>query len=193
MAKRIALRRIGETLVPVDDDSLTAIKSVEERQAVAADIVMLRNEGMHRAAFAFLKLAWTYWEPESFLTQAEKQTVGNLNKFLKDNGINGETTDTLCEAFLDRLNSKRAGLPVEKDFNSFRDFITVEAGFYRTVITPSGPRKEARSWAYKNMAQDDFARLFSAIKRVCWDLILNQTFESMDHAQGVANELLTFD
>ena len=69
----------------------------------------------------------------------------------------------------------------------------MKAGFFKLVITPAGPRREAKSWAYKNMPEAEFQRLFSAIRSVCWELILSQTFETIEQADEVAAQMMTFD
>ena len=79
------------------------------------------------------------------------------------------------------------------DIDAFREFITVEAGYFDTVITPAGPRRVAKSWAWKNMAEADFQSLFAAIRRVCWELILSQTFTSIEEADAAAEQLMQFD
>lgn len=193
MATRIPVVRRGNVLEPANQEALDAIRELAPGQTLAADLVMLRNGQLHRKAFAYVKLAFEHWSPANFLTAAETATVNKLGKFLADRGIDREAVQTLCDEFLGHLNNARRGLEVERDIDSFRELITVEAGHYRTVITPAGPRRIAKSWAYKNMSQVEFQRLFSDIRDTCWRLILNQTFASIEDADAVAEQLMQFD
>lgn len=194
MAKtRLYIQRRGDGLFAANSEALQSIRSLPTEKDYAVDIVHLRNGPMHRKAFAYMQLAFSYWEPKSYVSIIEKETVKRLGIFLSDNGIDESTAATLCKQFLIDLNVSRSDLGIEKDFNAFRDFVTVETGFYDHVVTPEGPRKIARSWAYKNMGQDEFQRLFDAIRRVCWDLILSQTFGSIEEADLAAEQLMNFD
>lgn len=193
MATRIPLFRRGDMLLPATQEGIELLRRLEINKAYAADVVQLRHLGLHKKAFAYVKLAFDYWQPENFLTTAERKTVGKLGKFLVDSGLDQDTVRALCKEFLGHLNESRRGLEVHRDIEAFREFITVEAGFYRTVITPAGPRREAKSWAYKNMGEEEFQRLFTAIRGACWDLILSQTFNTIEEADAVAEQLMEFD
>lgn len=190
---RFPIIRRGDMLLPANPEALEAVRALPLGRELGCDVVQLRNAALHRKAFAFVKLSFDYWQPKNHVQSIEKQTVGKLGRFLVGNGLDADTVRTLCKQFLHHLNDARRGLVVAKDFESFRQFITIEAGFYKLVITPAGPRKEAKSWAYKNMAQADFENLFSAIRRVCWDLVLSQTFSSIEEADAVAEQLMNFD
>jgi hypothetical protein len=180
-------------LFPANPEALEVIRALPIAQPFAADIIQMRNGGLHRKAFAFLKLAHQLWQPVSFLTKTETDTVRKLGNFLVASGLPQETVGTLTSQFLQHLNDSRAGIELEKDFDTFRDFITVEAGLYEQVITPAGPRRIAKSWAYKNMAQEEFERLYREIKNTCWELVLKQSFASMEQAEVAAEQLLRFD
>ncbi|WP_372809356.1 DUF1367 family protein [Litorivivens sp.] len=193
MATRIPMVRHGDMLMPTNKEAVELLRGFPVNKEVAVDVVRLHNGALHRKAFAFLKLAFEYWQPVTYLTKAEQATVNKLSKFLGDSGLDGEAVDSLCSSFLQRLDQHRRGTAIEKDFASFREFVTVEAGFFKTVITPAGPRREAKSWAYVNMSEDEFQMLFTAIRRVCWELILSQTFECIEHADAAAEQMMSFD
>lgn len=193
MAERVLIKRSGDCLLPANSEALEYVRSMKPNKDYAADIMTMRNEKLHKLAFAYLKLSFDYWEPSSFVTATENRIVDALGKFLCKNGLQVSTVSVLCENFLEALERQRKGLPVEKDFDSFRNFVTIESGFFKTVITPAGPRKEAKSWAYKNMSNEEFQKLYEAIRRTCWDLVLSQTFASPEDAEQAAMNLLSFD
>lgn len=193
MAERILMRRFGEVLVPANEEAKAAMDTLPVREDVAVDVVRLRNGALHRRAFAYVHLAHSLWNPKNFLTATEKATVGKLGKFLVGNGLDADTVRTLCVQFLGHLNASRKGLETRRDIDSFRDFVTIEAGYYRTVITPAGPRREAKSWAYKNMSEGEFQQLFAAVREACWRLVLSQEYRSIEEADAAAEQLMTFD
>ena len=193
MAERILMRRFGEVMVPANDEAQSAMQTLPRGEDVAVDVVRLRNGALHRKAFSFIALAHSLWNPKNFLTATEKATVGKLGKFLVGNGLDAETVRELCKQFLGHLNAARKGLEPERDIDSFRDFVTIEAGFYRTIITPAGPRREAKSWAYKNMSEGEFQQLFQAIRDTCWRLVLSQEFRTIEEADAAAEQLMGYD
>lgn len=193
MAERILMRRFGDVLVPANEEAQEAMATLPHREDVGVDVVRLRNGQLHRKAFAYLQLAFSLWSPKNFLTATEKATVAKLGRFLAGNGLDRETVRTLCREFLGHLNAARKGLEPERSIDAFRDFVTIEAGFYRTVITPAGPRREARSWAYKNMSEGEFQQLSQAIRDTCWRLVLSQEFKTIEEADAAAAQLLSFD
>lgn len=193
MAERILMRRFGEVLVPANEEAQDAMGTLPVREDVAVDVVRLRNGALHRKAFAYLQLAHSLWTPRNFLSATETAVVKKLARFLVGHGLDQETVKTLCRQFLGHLNASRKGLEAERSFDAFRDFVTIEAGFYRTVITPAGPRREAKSWAYKNMSEGEFQQLFAAIRDTCWRLVLSQEFKSIEEADAAAEQLLGFD
>lgn len=193
MADRLLMRRFGEVLVPANDEAKAAMDTLPVREDVAVDVVRLRNGALHRRAFAYLQLAHQLWNPANFLTATEKAVVKKLGMFLVQRGLDRDAVRSLCGEFLGHLNAARKGLEAERSFDAFRDFVTIEAGFYKTVITPAGPRREAKSWAYKNMTETEFQLLFEAIRDTCWKLVLSQEFASIEDADAAASQLLEFD
>jgi len=193
MAERIMMERRGDMLIPVDSEGQAELRKVKTGQRVGVDIVTVRNEGLHRKAFVLLKLAFDYWEPKNFVSTVEKKTVGNLGKFMVQHGVDADAARALCKQYMQTLNESRKGMDADRSFDAFREFITVEAGFYDTVITPAGPKRVAKSWAYKNMSDSKFQELYKGVFNACWDLVLKQTFDSPEHAESVVMELLSFD
>jgi len=193
MAERIIVRRRGNALVPVDQQGIDALHKLPPDREMAADVVVPRNIRFHRKAFALLQLAFSYWEPKNFVTAVERNTVASLGKFLVSRGLDRDAVRALCGEFLRHLNSRRQTLEAEKSFEAFREFVTVEAGFYDVVQTPAGPRKVAKSWRFSSMDEAEFFELYRAIFSVCWRLVLSQHFDSEDEAEAAAEQLLTFD
>lgn len=193
MADRMMMQRRGDMLVPADQQAVEVLRSLPVGQPLGVDTVQVRNAGLHRKAFALMQLAFDYWQPENLVSTVERKTVHKLGKFMVDNGVDRDAARNLCGQFLRKLNASRETLEPEKSFEAFREFVTVEAGFCDTVITPSGPKRVAKSWAYKNMSEARFQELYGAVFEVLWRLVLKQTFASPDEAETAAMALLGFD
>ncbi len=83
------------------------------------------------------------------------------------------------------------GLKVAKNFDQFRNDITVMAGYYETAVTFNGDvRLVARSISFANMSQDDFDGLYSAVINVVLARILTQY--TRDDLDNVVNQVLGF-
>lgn len=83
------------------------------------------------------------------------------------------------------------GIPIAKNFDQFREDITILAGFYETRIRLNGEvRFIAKSWSFASMADDEKEKLYSEIINVVLTRILtNYTREDLDN---VVEQVLRF-
>jgi hypothetical protein len=83
------------------------------------------------------------------------------------------------------------GIPIKKNFDQFREDITILAGFYETSIRLNGDiRFKAKSWSFASMEDDEKERLYSAIIDVVLSRVLTKyTRENLDE---VIEKLLRF-
>lgn len=83
------------------------------------------------------------------------------------------------------------GQIVQKNFNQFRNDVTVLAGFGETTITLKGEvRVVAKSLSFASMSQDEFDKLYSAVVDVILQRILtNYTRDDLD---AVIDRLMGF-
>lgn len=191
--ERIIMQRRGDMLVAIDPQGIDAVRKLPKDKQLGVTVAVPRNIGLHRKAFALVKLSFDYWQPTNFISTVERSTVVSLGKFLVEHGIEYATAHGLCSQFLIRLNASRETLEAEKSFDAFRDFVTIDAGYYNVIHTPAGPRKEAKSWSFASMDDVAFGVFYKALFASCWRLVLSQHFESEDDAQHAAEELLSFD
>ena len=192
MAKTLRLERRGDMLIAADNESLDAVRGLPEGRPLNAQVVVPRNEAFHRKLFSLLRLAFDYWQPTNYLTNVERHTVRQLHDYLIRRGLTEEAVSGLCTDFLRGLNEHRQEFEFAKDIGAFREFVTVEAGFYDTVISPAGPRRVAKSWSFAKMDEEEFARMYKAIFDVVWSLVLKQHFESPEAADAAAEQLLSY-
>lgn len=83
------------------------------------------------------------------------------------------------------------GVPIEKNFDQFREDITILAGFYETRVRLNGEtRYIAKSWSFGSMSDEEKDRLYNAIINVVLKYILkNYKREDLDN---VVENLLRF-
>lgn len=193
MGDRIIVRRHGHALVPVGPHDIEALQELPNGRELAANVVVPRNIKLHRKAFAMLNLTFDYWQPSNLVSSVEQQTVNRLSAFLVRSGLDGEAVKALCSEFMGHLERSRESLEGEKSREAFREFITIEAGYFDIVLTPGGPRKRAKSWRFGSMDDQTFSAMYSAIFAACWRLVLSQHFDSADEAEAAAEQLLQFD
>lgn len=189
MAK-IYMMRQGNSLVPVDDSDLEAVQKLKHREIYCNDVTAPRNLKFHRKLFALLNLTFDYFQPESMVSEIEKQTVSNLKKYMAHHGVTGEAIDALCVGFVKHLESHRQDFGTGKDFESFREYVTIKSGFFNIVSTPSGLRKVPKSISFAKMDEVDFANYYKQVLSVCWSLCLHRIFENQEQ---LAESLLRFE
>ena len=192
MADRIIVQRRGDMIVASDGGAREQIRALPEGTDLGATIVKPRNIAFHRKAFSLAQLGFQYWQPKSMVTNVEKHTVTTLADFLIRRGVDGDAVAALCSEFLVLLNQKREKTEAEKSFEAFRDFITVEAGFFDTIMSPAGPRRVARSWSFASMEAPEFEAMYKSIFNVLWDLVLNQQFDTPEDAEEAAEQMLNY-
>jgi hypothetical protein len=83
------------------------------------------------------------------------------------------------------------GQPVTKNFDQFRNDVTVLAGHYEMAVTLKGEtRLTAKSISFGNMSQEEFEDLYNATVDVILSRIM--TSYSRDDLDNVINQLLSF-
>ena len=193
MAEFTTIRR-GDFLVPADADSIDELRKLPQGKPLRSKVVQPRNYQFLKKAMALIKLAFSYWQPSSYVTAVEQSTVRSLADYLCNNGLDAEAVSNLCTGFLQHLNARREErVDAEKSIDEFRAWVTVKAGYYHEVMTPAGPKRIPKSWAFANMSEDEFGRMYGQLMNVCWKLVLSQTFESPEAAEAAADQLIHFD
>ena len=186
MAETIIVQRRGEMIVGSDAHAKEQIRALPEGVDLGAKVVKPRNLAFHRKVFSMVQLGFQYWQPTTMVTTVERKTVHTLADFLIRKGLDGDAVAALCSEFLMTLDQKREKTEAEKSFEAFREFVTVEAGFFDTIMSPAGPRRVAKSWSFANMSEEEFQAMYKAIFNVLWEMVLNQAFESPEAAEAAA-------
>jgi len=186
----IYLVKQGKALLPAADSDAEAIAKLKNGFPYKASVTSPRNYKFHKRAFALLNLAFSYWQPDTLISEVESRTVENLGKYMKLHGVDAQAVELLSVGFMEHLKSARMEHESAKDFNTFREYITVKSGFYVVVDTPAGRRKIPKSISYASMDNADFESYYKSILNTCWAICLNSVFESQEQ---LATELLRFE
>jgi hypothetical protein len=186
----IYLVKVGNALRPAHDEDAERLRKMKSGVLYRAEVSAPRDQVKHRKFFALLNLAFSYWEPETMVSDIEKQTVDKLSEYLKRSGIDSEAVNALAGDFLRQLEVNRASLSIGRDFDCFRQHVTVAAGFHELVATPAGPKKIAKSISFGNMDQIEFDALYKSVLDVCWQICLSRCF---DNQADLMNHLLKFE
>lgn len=82
--------------------------------------------------------------------------------------------------------------PAEKNFDQFREDVTILAGYYKQLVRLDGSiRIEAESISFGSMEQQDFEKLYSAVINVLLSRVLRNYVDRADIDQ-VVDQILGF-
>ncbi|EBX1607785.1 DUF1367 family protein, partial [Salmonella enterica subsp. enterica] len=98
------------------------------------------------------------------------------------------------EQYLHNVATLRTGdVALLKSFDAFREWVTVQAGFYTEHFYPDGSRgRRAKSIAFASMDETEFQQVYKAVLNVLWNWILFRKFSSLEEVENVAAHLLEF-
>lgn len=193
----LAVKAVDNSLRPVTASDADSLNQYKVGQAVKIQITKQKNRSLphHRLFFGgLLPFAFDYWQPAGGVISPKERDVviwiaKRLDKFAGNKGV----IVTAAEEALNLLAKKRAEkLPViDKDIDSFRRWLTIEAGYFNICVTPAGVVKEPKSISFARMDQDEFNAFYKACFNVCWNMILCNRFASKDEAQQAIDDLLS--
>ena len=193
----VAVKAVDNSLRPVTAIDTDSLKGFKVGQPVKIQVTRQKDRSLphHRLFFGgLLSLAFDYWQPAGGVISPKERDVvlwvaKRLDKFAGNKGIIVKA----AEEALNLLAKKRAEkLPViDKDINSFRRWLTIEAGYFNYRLTPAGVVKEPKSISFASMDQDEFNAFYKACFNVCWNMILCNRFSSEDEAQQAIDQLLS--
>lgn len=191
----LALVRTAQGLVPATEADRETVSKWQAGQVVHGRFTRMRNPRFHRKFFALLDLAWEYWEPTGgLIPQQELRGIWGLARYFERLNNRPGQLRAATQAYIDQLEAERAERfpAVEKSRAAFREWVTIEAGHYRLVQTPTGIRKEPKSISWANMDDTAFEPLYRDVFNACWRLVLSSHFESEAQAMQVAEQLNGF-
>ncbi len=149
------------------------------------------------AFFKLLQLGFDYWTPVGgAITPRERELLSGFVDYLCES-VGREHTPALSDAAEQYLNTvatrRTRDTALLKSFEAFREWVTIQAGFYTEHIYPDGSRgRRAKSIAFANMDEVEFQQVYKSVLNVLWNWILFRKFSSQEEVENVAAQLLEF-
>ncbi|KHT34413.1 DUF1367 family protein [Pectobacterium carotovorum] len=195
MAQHSFVKSAGGILIPATPDSNEFVKKLKTGAVIYADFKQARNAAFHRKFFSLLNLGFHYFEPDGgAISPADKALVNGFVKWIAYYAGHEGTIQELADQYLSDTAQKRAiNITAVKSFESFRSWVTIEAGFYVTFYMPDGTRRnEPESIKFSKMDDLKFGELYKAVLNVLWNYILYHTFPTQQAAENAAAQLLEY-
>lgn len=191
----LALVRTANGLAGATEADRELISKVKVGQMLHGDFKKARNARFHGKFFAMLDLAFQYFEPKGgLIPRQEMRGILGLAKYFEQiNGKPGQLSNAVA-AYVQQLEDDRSvRFPaVEKSRESFREYVTIEAGHYNLVKTPAGIEKRAKSISWGRMDDVAFEALYKDVFNACWRLVLQAHFPTEAEAMAAADQLGSF-
>ena len=174
------------------------LRSLKAGKAYRVKVTQLSNRSYqhHKLFFGgLLPLAYEYWQPTGGLvTQGERAMVQRFAQRLEAMHESGGLFLEFAEEFVLGVAKKRGEKvgAVLQSMETFRKWLTIEAGYYDIYETPAGIRKEAKSISFAQMDQEAFNDFYRACFQVAWNMMLSTKFENQEAALRAAEEMMEF-
>lgn len=184
-------------LLPATPESGDFLQQIKIGEWIHADFKRVRNYAFHKRFFKLLQLGFDYWTPTGgAITPQEQELISGFVDFLCES-VGREHTPALSDAaeqYLHKVAVKRTNdAALLKSFDAFREWVTIQAGFYTEHFYPDGSRgRRAKSIAFANMDETEFQQVYKSVLNVLWNWILFRKFSSLEEVENVAAQLLEF-
>ncbi|EFJ1803075.1 DUF1367 family protein [Escherichia coli] len=184
-------------LLPATPESCDFLYQIKIGEWIHADFKRVRNYAFHKRFFKLLQLGFDYWTPiGGAITPREREMVFGFVDYLCES-VGREHTPALSDAAEQYLNTvatrRTQDMALLKSFDAFREWVTIQAGFYTEHFYPDGSRgRRAKSIAFANMDETEFQQVYKAVLNVLWNWILFRKFSTLEEVENVAAQLLEF-
>lgn len=184
-------------LLPATPESGDFLQQIKIGEWIHADFKRVRNYAFHKRFFKLLQLGYDYWTPTGgVITSEDQKLISGFVDFLCES-VGREHTPALSDAaeqYLHEVAVKRTSdAALLKSFDAFREWVTVQAGFYTEHFYPDGSRgRRAKSIAFASMDETEFQQVYKSVLNVLWNWILFRKFSSLEEVENVAAQLLEF-
>ncbi|HAT1590673.1 DUF1367 family protein [Klebsiella oxytoca] len=186
-----------ELLAPATEEARIFLHRVKLGEWIHADFKRVRNYRFHKKFFKLLQLGFEYWTPTGgMVTPEECQFLDGFIAFVCKRVGEGHSAafDEAANLYINEQAIQRSNdTALLKDFEVFREWATIQAGYFTTHINPDGSRwLKAKSISFSNMDESEFEGLYKSVLNVLWNYILYQKFSSQIEVENVAAQLLEY-
>ncbi|EBG6922926.1 DUF1367 family protein [Salmonella enterica subsp. enterica] len=196
MAQTLYLEKTFQNfLIPVDPGTSEILQLLPTGQLLTGEFRKPRNYAFHKKFFRLLSLGYHYWTPTGGLVEeSEWSLISGYIDFLSSNPTQRDALYTSAEMYLNSICLARSReIVLLKHFESFREWVTIQAGFYSEYIMPDGSRRKvAKSVSFASMDDAEFHGVYQSVLNVLWNYILRRKFRSAIDAENAAARLMSF-
>lgn len=195
---QIQLQKIGPTiLTPATPEASEFLQRIKLGEWIHADFKRVRNYQFHKRFFKLLQLGYDYWTPTGgLIPEQERKLVNGFVDFLcrQVGDQHSVALSDAAELYLSDLSYiSAADIALLKSFDAYRDWVTIQAGFYTEHVYPDGSsNRRAKSISFAKMDELEFQQLYKSVLNVLWNYILFRKFKTVTEAENVAMQLLEF-
>ncbi|EEE5063414.1 DUF1367 family protein [Salmonella enterica subsp. houtenae] len=196
MAQTLYLEKTFQNvLIPADPGTSEFLQLLPTGQLLTGEFRKPRNYAFHKKFFRLLSLGYHYWTPIGGLVEeSERKLIYGYIEFLSQNLSHRDALYNSAEMYLNTVGLARSRETVLlKHFESFREWATIQAGFYDEYVMPDGSRRKvAKSVSFASMDDAEFNGVYRSVLNVLWNYILRRKFRSAIDAENAAAQLMSF-
>ncbi|WP_049235566.1 DUF1367 family protein [Serratia marcescens] len=192
---QIQLQKIGPAiLTPATPEASEFVQRIKLGEWIHADFRRVRNYRFHKRFFKLLQLGFDYWTPTggAILPEERKLVNGFVDYLCRQVGQQHSVAlaDAAEQYLADAAHTRTGDLALLKSFDAYREWVTIQAGYYTEHVYPDGSRnRRAKSISFANMDEIEFHQLYKSALNVLWNFILFRSFKSQEEVENVAAQL----
>ncbi|EPB5652891.1 DUF1367 family protein [Citrobacter braakii] len=182
-------------LIPVDPGTSEFLQLLPTGQLLTGDFRKPRNYAFHKKFFKLLSLGYHYWTPiGGLIEESERSLISGYIDFLSSNPTQRDALYNAADMYLNTVGLTRSrDIVLLKHFESFREWATIQAGFFDEYTMPDGSRRKiAKSISFASMDDAEFNGVYQSVLNVLWNYILRRKFRSANDAENAASQLMSF-
>ena len=188
-------KTLQNTLISVDPGTSEFLQLLPTGQLLTGEFRKPRNYAFHKKFFRLLSLGYHYWTPTGGLVEeSERSLISGYIDFLSSNPSQRDALNNAADMYLNTVGLVRSRDTVLlKHFDSFREWATIQAGFYDEYTMPDGSRRKiAKSISFASMDDAEFNGVYQSVLNVLWNYILRRKFRSANDAENSESQLMSF-
>lgn len=182
-------------LIPVDPGTSEFLQLLPTGQLLTGDFRKPRNYAFHKKFFKLLSLGYHYWTPiGGLIEESERSLISGYIDFLSSNPTQRDALYNAADMYLNTVGLTRSrDIVLLKHFESFREWATIQVGFFDEYTMPDGSRRKiAKSISFASMDDAEFNGVYQSVLNVLWNYILRRKFRSANDAENAASQLMSF-
>lgn len=189
----LSLTKANGMLMPTSQADIEIVQKIKAGAVIECEFKRRRNPAFHRKYFALLNLAFDYYEPKGgLIPEQEMRGIVWMAKVMASH-FGDDVLDIAREQTKKLLIHRSEQFPsIEKDFEAFRRWVTMDAGFFELRQSPAGIIKRPASISFASMEEDEFEGVYKAVFNTLWRFVLSSVFKDENDVHNAVEQLLGF-